>query len=88
MSLKVITTCPICNKTQEATGERLGAIDLLTTEGWVIECRWCRHVYLHSISDKFNDEKDKEPQLEMTKYHEDVEQTDAQLGAEYWKRGL
>ena len=68
MSLKVITTCPYCNRTEEAWGVYLSSFDLKTTEGWVIECCWCNHVFLHNVS-----EKDKEPQLEMTKYHKDVE---------------
>ena len=70
MTLKVLAVCPFCNYPNEATGSWLSAFSLSTTEGWVIECFNCKHVFLHSVSDKDNDDK----QLQMTKYHEDVEE--------------
>lgn len=52
MSLIVLDKCPRCNRVLEATGKYLKAASLVTKECWVIECRFCGHVFLNSVQDK------------------------------------
>ena len=51
MSLKVLTQCPKCKKSQQASGKRLSAFSLLTKEGWVVECEYCQDVFTYHVDD-------------------------------------
>lgn len=49
MGITVIAQCPKCKKTTDHTGKHLSAVELATMETWVIECKLCTHVFLHSV---------------------------------------
>ena len=55
MPISVITQCPKCKKSLEATGNYLEAVNLVTKEAWVIECIECRHIFLNGINDKLEE---------------------------------